>query len=57
MVTVGACPLIIGQCGMQCSAGDRCNQHELSAETGIASTTITSVEATSLKRHVIFFLE
>jgi len=54
MVTEGACPLIIGQWGVQCSAGAMCNQHEPNAETGRTSTTITSAQATSLNQHVMF---
>jgi len=53
MVTEGACALIIGQWGVQCLAGDMCNQHEPSAETGITSTTITSAQPTNLNRHVM----
>jgi hypothetical protein len=53
MVTEGARPLIIGQWGLQCSAGAMCNQHEVTAETGITSTTTTSAQATSLNRHVM----
>lgn len=53
MVTEGACPLIIGQWGTQCSADAMFHQHEASAETGIASITITSPAATSLNRDVM----
>jgi hypothetical protein len=55
MVTAAAGPLIIGQWGVQWLAGAMCHQHEASAEAGIASTTITSAEATSLKRHVMIY--
>jgi hypothetical protein len=54
MVTDDACPLIMGQWGVHFSAAAMCHQHEASAETGIASTSITSAEATSLNRHVMF---
>lgn len=30
-----------------------CSQHEPSAVAGVASTIITSIEATSLKRHIM----
>jgi hypothetical protein len=55
MVTEGARPLIIiiGQWGVQCSAGVMCHKHEPSADNGIPSKIITSAEATSLNRHVI----
>jgi len=56
MVAEGACPLIIGQWGLQCSAGAMCNQHEATADNGVPTKIITSAEATSLNRHVIFFL-
>jgi hypothetical protein len=46
--------LIIGQCGVQCSTGVKCNQHAPTADNGIASKIITSAEATSLNRHVMF---
>jgi hypothetical protein len=54
MVIEGACALIIGQCGVQCSTGVKCNQHAPTADNGIASKIITSAEATSLNRHVMF---
>jgi hypothetical protein len=54
MVTEGVCPLIIGQWGVQCSAGAMCHKHEPNADNGIASRIITIPEATNLKRHVIF---
>jgi hypothetical protein len=56
MVTEGACPLIMGQWGLQCSAGAMCNQHEATADNGVPSKIITSAEATSLNRHVIFLM-
>jgi hypothetical protein len=56
MVAEGACPLIIGQWGLQCSAGAMCNQHEATADNGVPSKIITSAEATSLNRHVIFLM-
>jgi hypothetical protein len=52
----GARPFTIGQWGVQSSAAAMCNQHEATAETGIASTTITSAEATSLNRHVMLLM-
>ena len=39
---------------MQCSTAVICHQHEPNADNGIASKIITSAEATSLNRHVIF---
>jgi hypothetical protein len=54
MVIEGACALIIGQWGVQCSTGVMCNQHAPTADNGIASKIITSAEATSLNRHVMF---
>jgi hypothetical protein len=54
MVIEGACALIIGQWGVQCSTGVMCNQHVPSADNGIASNIIMSAEATSLNRHVMF---
>lgn len=48
--------MTMGQWGLQCSAGAMCSQHEATAVTGIASTTITSAEATSLNRHVMFLI-
>ncbi len=54
MLKEGACPLIMGQWGVQCSAGAMCDKHEPSADNGIASKIITSAEATSLNRHVMF---
>jgi len=33
-----------------------CHQHEASADVGMASTTITSPEATSLNRRVMFLI-
>jgi hypothetical protein len=54
MVTDEAFALIIGQWGVQCSACVMCQQHEVSANVGIASTTMTSTDATSLKRHFMF---
>jgi hypothetical protein len=54
MVTEGACPLIIGQWGVQCSTAVICHQHEPNADNGIASKITTSAEATSLNRHVMF---
>jgi hypothetical protein len=54
MLAEGTCPLIIGQCGVQCSVGTMCHKHEPSADNGIASRISTSPEATSLNRHVIF---
>ena len=56
MLNEGACPPIIGQCDVQCPAA-ACNQHEPSADNGIANTTITSAQPTSLNRHVIFLLK
>jgi hypothetical protein len=55
MLKEGACPLIMGQWGVQCSAGAMCDKHEPSADNGIASRISTSPEATSLKRQVMFF--
>ena len=52
-VTEGACELIIGQWGVQCSTDAMCHKHEPSADNGIASNIITSAEATSLNRHVM----
>jgi hypothetical protein len=54
MVIEGACALIIGQWGVQCSTGAMCHKHEPSADNGIASNIITSAEATNLSRHVMF---
>jgi hypothetical protein len=53
MVIEGACPLIIGQWGVQCSTRAICNQHEATADNGVASKINTSAEATSLNRHVM----
>jgi hypothetical protein len=53
MLNEGACPLIMGQWGVQCSTGTMCHKHEPSADNGIASRISTSPEATSLKRQVI----
>ena len=52
---VGA--LIIGQCCMPFVADAICSQHESIAMACVASKTIASIEATSLKRHVMFFKE
>lgn len=52
----GAVP-IMAQCGVPFPAGAICSQHELSAIAGVASKTIASTEATSLKRHVMFLKE
>ena len=52
---VGA--LIIGQCGTPFLAAAICSQHESNAMACVASKTIASIEATSLKRHVMFFKE
>ena len=56
MVIEGACALIIGQWGVQCSIGAMCHKHEPSTDNGIASNIITSAEATSLSRHVMFLM-
>jgi hypothetical protein len=56
MLNEGACPPIIGQCDVQCPAA-ACNQHEPSADNGIANTTITSAQPTSLHRHVMLLLK
>ncbi len=53
IVTEGACALIMGQWGVQCSTGVICHKHEPNADNGIPSKIITSAEATSLNRHVI----
>ena len=54
MLNEGACPLIIRQWGVQCSADAMCHKHEPSANNGIASRISTSPEVTSLKRQVMF---
>jgi len=54
MLNEGACPLIMGQWGVQCSAGAMCHKHEPSADNGIASRISTSPEVTTLKRQAIF---
>lgn len=54
MLNEDACPLIIGQWGLQCSAGAMCHKHEPNADNGIASRIITIPETTSLNRHVMF---
>jgi len=56
MVIEGACVLIviIGQWGVLCSTGVIYNQHVPNADNGVASKIITSAEATSLNRHVMF---
>jgi hypothetical protein len=54
MVIEGACALIIGQWGVQCSTGVMCHKHVPSADNGVPSKIITSAEATSLSRHVMF---
>ncbi len=48
-----ACPSIIGQSEVQCSAVARCNQHAAAADAGIAKTTIANTRATSLKSRAI----
>ena len=48
------CPLIVGQWGLQCAVCGVCQQHKASADSGIASRVITSAEATSLNRRVMF---
>ena len=45
--------IIIAQCGMDFVVAAICSQHEPSAVAGVASTIITSIEATSLKRHIM----
>lgn len=53
MLAEGEWPLIIGQWGVQCSAGAMCHKHEPSADNGIASRITTNAEATSLSRRVM----
>jgi hypothetical protein len=54
MLNEGPCALIMGQWGVQCSAGAMCHKHEPSADNGITSRISTSPEATNLKRQVMF---
>ena len=55
MLAEGEWPLIIGQWGVQCSAGAMFHKHEPSADNGMASRIATNAEETSLSRHVMFF--
>jgi hypothetical protein len=50
------CPLIIGQWAVQWSACGMCHKHDANADKGIASRMITSPEATSLNRYVMFLI-